>query len=414
METTDVLKKKIRSVLLSSKHGVVKSEFLNEYQLLTGEDIDFTKVGFRTLEGFMRSIPDTVSCKGNSYFAVSCDTTNHLEKLIQNQKSVNKKSKLKAKVNLLPHNKPSHQYIQNDKHRIRKKNKDHFSPNNNIDTGIPRCVSMKDVRTQAREPSPPTAWTRNKHTSVPVADYHSQPVKDLKIKLLSILYEAPDGLSAQDLQQQYRLETGRCIPLREYGYKSIEELMLHFSMDNIVCVKERQYFVAVTQNTKLYHTNKHHVSTPSLYNKRSGQNITVEKHFNVFNDSQFQKSNFSEYDVSGISRSIHNINSPLSSQCDCPCHLPKSSYTWKCYDFCLYCSNNNIFQDGARMQNTDIKPRKVTLVDNHKYGSEIKSQNGKDPLQELRISFLNTRLGDSTHGNDVKRQITPKKQTEYF
>lgn len=87
----DDLKNKIHAVLQSSKDGVRTIDFKKEYRNLTGEDILYQKFGFKTLEEFMKGIPDTVERihvrGGEVYRAVSNDKTAHLQKLIAKQKS---------------------------------------------------------------------------------------------------------------------------------------------------------------------------------------------------------------------------------------------------------------------------------------------------------------------------------------
>ncbi|CAI9737638.1 Hypothetical predicted protein [Octopus vulgaris] len=406
MENIIDLKKKIRSVLLSSKHGVRKTNFLKEYKQLTGEDIDVRKTGFTTLDDFLRSIPDTVVRDENYYFAVSSDATHHLEKLIQQQKS---DRKLKTKEISSRHQKPSRHYVKNDndKRRRYQTKHDRFSRYSN-NNGITRSVSMHQLTALPSLPPPLPTRTYQKQASVP-ATVDNSDVDELRMKLLSILYQAPLGLNVKDLQKEYKSETGRYIPLKEYGYKSVDELMLNYSVDNTMCIKKGPFFVAVAHDTiNKSLQNRHYVSTPNLHNRcfisGNGRKITIHKRFNEFNDNSY-KFQMSEHGLSDSRLCVDTTDSQSKfprANCDCQCHV-KNYFSMRQVDKCNHkcrCYHNDInVEDSPGKRNREMKSRTVTLVDKQEPNSTLKIQHGDLALQELRISIINTHLDDNNSGN---------------
>ncbi|CAI9739538.1 Hypothetical predicted protein [Octopus vulgaris] len=94
----DKLKINIRAVLQSAKNGVEASNFEDHYRSLTKENIQYAQYGYKSLDELMANIPDTVylaNYRGTKiYRAVCTDSTYHLQKLIDRQKSVSaRKSK---------------------------------------------------------------------------------------------------------------------------------------------------------------------------------------------------------------------------------------------------------------------------------------------------------------------------------
>ncbi|XP_076437597.1 uncharacterized protein LOC143276827 [Babylonia areolata] len=87
----------IRSVVMSVKEGVPASQFMRDYKEFTGQTIPYKTLGHPTLDSFMKSIPDVVYVKVvhgvETYFAVADKTTQHLQNLIQRQKTNPKKNK---------------------------------------------------------------------------------------------------------------------------------------------------------------------------------------------------------------------------------------------------------------------------------------------------------------------------------
>ena len=60
MSDSESIKKMLRSVLQSSKHGVSFSTLQVEYRSLCGESIPLKKLGYSKLEDYLTSIPSVV------------------------------------------------------------------------------------------------------------------------------------------------------------------------------------------------------------------------------------------------------------------------------------------------------------------------------------------------------------------
>ncbi|KAK3507703.1 hypothetical protein QTP70_034715 [Hemibagrus guttatus] len=93
----ELVKKMLRAVLQSSRNGVALSRLQADYRALTGDSIPLAQLGFRSLENFLRSIPDVVHLR-RSYigevmcFAAVCKETAHIAQLVSRQKNVKKNS----------------------------------------------------------------------------------------------------------------------------------------------------------------------------------------------------------------------------------------------------------------------------------------------------------------------------------
>ncbi|XP_014676856.1 PREDICTED: tudor domain-containing protein 7-like [Priapulus caudatus] len=88
------VKSMLRSVLLSEKGGVKFTKLNYDYQDITGDSIPFKSLGFRTLEEFLRSVPDVCQIinRGGDMLCVGVadETTAHVQRLIMRQKSKKK------------------------------------------------------------------------------------------------------------------------------------------------------------------------------------------------------------------------------------------------------------------------------------------------------------------------------------
>lgn len=56
----DTIKKVLRSLLISARHGLTERDLLRDYQQVTGERLNYRKFGHETFFSFLRSIPDVV------------------------------------------------------------------------------------------------------------------------------------------------------------------------------------------------------------------------------------------------------------------------------------------------------------------------------------------------------------------
>ncbi|XP_051993911.1 tudor domain-containing protein 7A-like [Xyrauchen texanus] len=97
MSDVELVKKMLRAVLQSSKHGVALARLQGDYRALTGEVIPHRKFGHATLESFLHSIPGVVRLERSSTgevmcFAGVCEETAHIAQLVARQKTSKKSS----------------------------------------------------------------------------------------------------------------------------------------------------------------------------------------------------------------------------------------------------------------------------------------------------------------------------------
>ncbi|XP_045061956.1 tudor domain-containing protein 7A isoform X2 [Coregonus clupeaformis] len=87
----DLMKKMLRAVLQANKNGVSITRLQGEYRSLTGEFIPDRKMGYPSLECFLRSIPSVVRLENRMgeimCFAAVCQETAHIAQLVARQKS---------------------------------------------------------------------------------------------------------------------------------------------------------------------------------------------------------------------------------------------------------------------------------------------------------------------------------------
>uniref|UniRef100_A0A4W5KJD9 Tudor domain containing 7 a n=1 Tax=Hucho hucho TaxID=62062 RepID=A0A4W5KJD9_9TELE len=87
----DLMMKMLRAVLQANKNGVSITRLQGEYRSLTGEFIPDRKLGYPSLECFLRSIPSVVRMENRMgeimCFAAVCQETAHIAQLVARQKS---------------------------------------------------------------------------------------------------------------------------------------------------------------------------------------------------------------------------------------------------------------------------------------------------------------------------------------
>ena len=66
----ETIKKVLRSLLISARHGLTERDLLRDYQQVTGERLNHRMFGHVTLLSFLRSMPDAVRIVPNSSFGV--------------------------------------------------------------------------------------------------------------------------------------------------------------------------------------------------------------------------------------------------------------------------------------------------------------------------------------------------------
>uniref|UniRef100_A0A8C1AQJ5 Tudor domain containing 7 a n=1 Tax=Cyprinus carpio carpio TaxID=630221 RepID=A0A8C1AQJ5_CYPCA len=122
MSDVELVKKMLRAVLQSSKHGVAMARLQGDYRALTGEVIPHRQFGHASLESFLRSIPSVVRLERSSAgevmcFAGVCEETAHIAQLVARQKTV-KKSGCSKLLNFQMRAKSSSLFSHNVKPRL--------------------------------------------------------------------------------------------------------------------------------------------------------------------------------------------------------------------------------------------------------------------------------------------------------
>uniref|UniRef100_A0A673G2V4 Tudor domain-containing protein 7A-like n=1 Tax=Sinocyclocheilus rhinocerous TaxID=307959 RepID=A0A673G2V4_9TELE len=122
MSDVELVKKMLRAVLQSSKHGVAMARLQGDYRALTGEVIPYRQFGHGSLESFLRSIPGVVRLERSSAgevmcFAGVCEETAHIAQLVARQKNV-KKSGCSKLLNFQMRAKSSSLFSHNVKPRL--------------------------------------------------------------------------------------------------------------------------------------------------------------------------------------------------------------------------------------------------------------------------------------------------------
>ncbi|KAL3067125.1 hypothetical protein OYC64_016968 [Pagothenia borchgrevinki] len=116
MSDSESIKKMLRSVLQSSKHGVSFSTLQVEYRSLCGESIPLKKLGYSNLEDYLTSIPSVVRMDYRmgevKCFAAVCGETAHIAELVAKQKNAKKAGRSQF-VNCKMRFKPSNSYMLN-------------------------------------------------------------------------------------------------------------------------------------------------------------------------------------------------------------------------------------------------------------------------------------------------------------
>ncbi len=99
MDRTELLektKKEVRSLLISAPRGVPARLLLSDYKMVTGKELPYRQLGFRSLDDLVRAIPEVVRADMGStgqltFFGVANANTRQIARFVQ----VQKKPKLK-------------------------------------------------------------------------------------------------------------------------------------------------------------------------------------------------------------------------------------------------------------------------------------------------------------------------------
>lgn len=84
-------KSMLRAVLISAPRGVVARRLQAEYKSITGTSIPYHRLGYSSLEDFLRSIPDVIHARPGTtgeltFFGVADSSTEHIAKLVSKQR----------------------------------------------------------------------------------------------------------------------------------------------------------------------------------------------------------------------------------------------------------------------------------------------------------------------------------------
>ncbi|XP_018575854.1 uncharacterized protein LOC108914515, partial [Anoplophora glabripennis] len=143
METN--VKKYITSLLTSTPLVVTIQQLSKDYKNTIGEPVPYQKLGYNSLEHFLRSIPDTVQVNGSGPIAqvipVASAKSAHVNQLVTKQKIVkNKKSHfaVQKRTNIYP---SGSSYFPNKIENVSQTSKKMYYPTNNYISSLPKYSS---------------------------------------------------------------------------------------------------------------------------------------------------------------------------------------------------------------------------------------------------------------------------------
>lgn len=164
------VKRTVRALLISAKHGCTPKQLLSDYRHITGESLPFETLGYSTFMQYVKSIPDVVQITSQQGMTVlrgiADESTDHIAKMIAKQKTA-----------------PS----------IHK-----------------RHSSMLNVSTTGRGPREP---------KVP-------PTFQLQLKTLMLSY--PNGLAVKHFVEAFARRFGYYLNYRGWGFNSVDQMLKTF------------------------------------------------------------------------------------------------------------------------------------------------------------------------------------------
>ena len=115
----------IKALLYSSKDGLTERELKKEYRELTGQDIPFARIGYRSLYDLMKDLPRDVIIRRHQngltwiYYGIHDSKTKDLGKLVSGQLDRNKSVREQRRgnenrLNRRPHDYPSHETLSSN------------------------------------------------------------------------------------------------------------------------------------------------------------------------------------------------------------------------------------------------------------------------------------------------------------
>lgn len=95
----DKTKKELRSLLISAPRGVAVSLLAKDYKMVMGKELPYRELGYRNIEEFIHSIPDTIRMghgpAGLTCYAVANAETQQIARFVASQKKPALKKSLK-------------------------------------------------------------------------------------------------------------------------------------------------------------------------------------------------------------------------------------------------------------------------------------------------------------------------------
>ena len=95
----DKTKKELRSLLISAPRGVAVSLLAKDYKMVMGKELPYREMGYRNIEQFIQSIPDTIRVghgpAGLTCYAVANAETQQIARFVASQKKPALKKSLK-------------------------------------------------------------------------------------------------------------------------------------------------------------------------------------------------------------------------------------------------------------------------------------------------------------------------------
>ncbi|XP_039956448.1 uncharacterized protein LOC120772104 [Bactrocera tryoni] len=143
----------IKSLVISCPNAITIDELNLDYRNIEGQRIPYHKLGFQTLESFLRSIPDTVNVYGSGPSAsvgiVVNEKSAHIHKMVSEQKKTRNKPK-PSKQKIIPVNASHFNKSQSAGQKLQissKKISNNTLPSSNIRLShfIPRCGPRNTV-----------------------------------------------------------------------------------------------------------------------------------------------------------------------------------------------------------------------------------------------------------------------------
>ena len=171
------VKRTLRALLISAKNGLSPEQLVRDYQMVIGEDLPLSRLGFKSVMQLVSSIPDVVQVQKRSgrtlLKGVPDRSVAHIARMVASQKPGKFYSQIKS-------------------------------------TGInPHCSRLSNqLNRTSSEPTLPVAF---------------------KVRVKSLMISYREGLALRDFNDAYRKRFG-CYPdVRKYGFSDLTSALLSLS-----------------------------------------------------------------------------------------------------------------------------------------------------------------------------------------